>query len=118
MTWQPGSCGRASRGYVTANGRCANDHVDRPLPSEQVRLVEEAARLALSQTAKPGLRILAPLRCRVVATLSEAAPTERCGRWDRPCEALSGVMRLGSARRNTTLPGRRRRPHAHQGSRA
>ena len=62
MTWQPGSCGRASRGYVTANGRCANGNVDQPLLlSEQVRLLEEAARLALSQTAKPGLRILAPL---------------------------------------------------------
>ena len=36
-------------GYVTAKARRANGYVDRPLlPSEQVRLVEEATRLALS----------------------------------------------------------------------
>jgi hypothetical protein len=36
------------RGYRTAKARRANGDVDRPLlPSEQVRLVDEATRLAL-----------------------------------------------------------------------
>jgi hypothetical protein len=36
-------------GYATAKARRANGWVDRPLlPSEQVQLVEEATRLALS----------------------------------------------------------------------
>jgi hypothetical protein len=36
-------------GYVTAKARQANGYVDRPLlPSEQARLVQEAALLALS----------------------------------------------------------------------
>lgn len=37
------------QGYRTASSRCANGYVDRPLlPSERVRLVEDATRLALS----------------------------------------------------------------------
>jgi hypothetical protein len=37
------------KGYGTAKARRANDYVDRPLlPSEQLRVIEDATRLVLS----------------------------------------------------------------------
>ena len=40
MTWQPGSCGRGSRGYVTANARCANGNVSSPGRGAGARLTD------------------------------------------------------------------------------